>query len=107
MDATVNDNYSLPEIHERLSKSELLPNKHLVDGGYIEASNLVESRREYDIDLIGPAQSNGRWQQVQGNGFGISNFQFAPRPAGSVELWSRSFVPLLVVDRQITTFAPV
>jgi transposase len=74
-EATVNDNYSLPEIHERLSKSELLPNKHLVDGGYIEASNLVESRREYDIDLIGPAQSNGRWQQVQGNGFDISNFQ--------------------------------
>jgi len=35
----------------------------------------VESRREYDIDLIGPAQSNGRWQQVQGNGFDISNFQ--------------------------------
>jgi transposase len=74
-EATVNDNYSLGEIHERLSKAELLPNKHLVDGGYIEASNLVESRREYDIDLIGPAQSNGRWQQVQGNGFDISNFQ--------------------------------
>jgi len=73
--STVNDNYSLPEIHERLSKSELLPDKHLVDAGYIEASNLVESRREYDIDLIGPAQSNGRWQQVQGNGFDISNFQ--------------------------------
>jgi transposase len=74
-EATVNDNYSLPKIHERLSRSELLPNKHLVDAGYIEASNLVESRREYDIDLIGPAQSNGRWQQVQGNGFDISNFQ--------------------------------
>jgi transposase len=68
-EATVNDNYSLGEIHERLSKSELLPDKHLVDGGYIEASNLVESRRDYDIDLIGPAQNNGRWQQVQGNGF--------------------------------------
>jgi transposase len=74
-EATVNDNYSLPEIHERLSKSELLPDKHLVDAGYIEASNLVESRRDYDIDLIGPAQSNGGWQQVQGNGFDISNFQ--------------------------------
>jgi hypothetical protein len=35
----------------------------------------VESRREYDIDLIGPAQSNGRWRQVQGTGFDISNFQ--------------------------------
>jgi hypothetical protein len=32
--------------HERLSKSELLPDKHLVDGGYIEASNLVESRHD-------------------------------------------------------------
>jgi transposase len=74
-EATVNDNYSLPEIHQRLSKAELLPDKHLVDAGYIEASNLVESRRDYDIDLIGPAQSNGRWQQVQGNGFDISNFQ--------------------------------
>ncbi len=74
-DATVNDNYSLPKIQERLSQAELLPDKHLVDAGYIEASNLVESRREYDIDLIGPAQSNGRWRQVQGNGFDISHFE--------------------------------
>jgi transposase len=73
--ATFNDNYSLPKIHERLSQADLLPDKHLVDAGYIEASNLVESRREYDIDLIGPAQSNGRWQQVQGNGFDISKFR--------------------------------
>jgi transposase len=39
--ATFNDNYSLPKIHERLSQAELLPDKHLVDAGYIEASNLV------------------------------------------------------------------
>jgi len=74
-EATVNDNYSLPEIHKRLSQSKLLPDKHLVDAGYIEASNLVESQREHDIDLIGPAQSNGRWQQVQGNGFDLSHFE--------------------------------
>jgi transposase len=73
--ATFNDNYALPKIHEQLSQAELLPDKHLVDAGYIEASNLVESRREYGIDLIGPAQNNGRWQQVQGNGFDISHFQ--------------------------------
>jgi hypothetical protein len=35
-----------PKIHEQLSQAELLPDKHLVDAGYIEASNLVESRRE-------------------------------------------------------------
>jgi transposase len=73
--STFNDNYSLPKIHEQLSRAELLPDKHLVDAGYIEASNIVESWREHGIDLIGPAQSNGRWQQVQGNGFDISNFQ--------------------------------
>src|SRR5262249_41287790 len=39
--ATFNDNYSLPKIHEQLSQAELLPDKHLVDAGYIEASNLV------------------------------------------------------------------
>jgi transposase len=73
--STVNDNYTLPKIHEQLSRVELLPDKHLVDAGYIEASNLVDSRREYGIDLIGPAQNNGRWQQVQGNGFDISYFR--------------------------------
>jgi transposase len=65
----------LPKIHEQLSQAEPLPDKHLVDAGYIEASNLVESQREYDIDMIGPAQSNGRWRQVQGNGFDFSHFQ--------------------------------
>jgi len=65
----------LPKIHEQLSQAELLLDKHLVDAGYIEASNLVESQREHDIDMIGPAQSNGRWQQVQGNGFDFSHFQ--------------------------------
>jgi Transposase DDE domain len=40
------NNYSLPKIHEQLSQAELLLDKHLVDAGYIEASNLVESQRE-------------------------------------------------------------
>jgi hypothetical protein len=48
--ATVNDNYSLPKIHERLSKSELLPDKHLVDAGYIEArSHLINSRAKLKL----------------------------------------------------------
>jgi transposase len=88
--ATFNDNYSLPKIHEQLSQAELLPSMHVVDAGYIESQNLVESLKEYQIDLIGPAQNNGRWQQVQGNGFDISHFQIdwerkeAVCPAGKV-----------------------
>jgi transposase len=74
-DAILNDNNALPQIHRQLAHAELLPNLHLVDAGYIEAQQLLESQQEYGVDLIGPAQSNGRWQQVQGNGFDIGHFQ--------------------------------
>ncbi len=72
--ATINDNNALPQIHRQLSQSELLPEKHLVDAGYIEATQLVESRDKYEVDLIGRPSGNGRWQHEQGNGFDISHF---------------------------------
>ena len=72
--SVINDNHSLPTIHEKLAKVELLPGKHLVDGGYVEAQHLVESQSKYGIELIGPAQNNGRWQREQGTGFDLSNF---------------------------------
>jgi transposase len=74
-EAVLTDNHALPTIHQQLAHAELLPSLHLVDAGYIEAQHLVESRGEYGVDLLGPAQSNGRWQQVQGNGFDIGHFQ--------------------------------
>ncbi len=73
-EAIVNDNNALPQIHHQLSQAELLPEKHLVDAGYIEATQLVESRHQYGVDLIGRPQGNGRWQHEQGNGFDISYF---------------------------------
>ena len=73
-EATINDNDALPEIHQGLSDAELLPDKHLVDAGYVEATQLVESRRRYGMELIGPVQGNGRWQHEQGTGFDISYF---------------------------------
>jgi len=73
--AIQNDNEVLPQIHQELAKAELLPSKHLVDAGYVEATQLVESQQEYGIELIGPVQGNGRWQQEQGNGFDISHFK--------------------------------
>jgi transposase len=74
-ESVVNDNNALPEIHQQLSRSELLPNKHLADAGYVEAQRLVESQREYGVELIGPVQVNGSWQHAEGNGFGVGNFQ--------------------------------
>jgi transposase len=74
-EAIQNDNEALPQIHRELAKAELLPDKHLVDAGYIEATQLVESRQEYGMELMGPVQGNGRWQHEQGNGFDISHFR--------------------------------
>jgi transposase len=74
-EAVLNDNHALPQIHRQLAQRQLLPSLHLVDAGYIEARQLIESREEYGVDLLGPAQSNGRWQQVQGKGCDISHFQ--------------------------------
>jgi transposase len=73
-EATVNDNEALPRIHQNLQEAELLPEQHFVDGGYRESRHLVESQRQYGIELIGPVQSNGRWQQEQGTGFDIGCF---------------------------------
>jgi transposase len=74
-EAVLNDNNALPQIHRQLAQRGLLPHTHLVDAGYVEAQLLLESQREYGVDLLGPAQNNGRWQQVQGNGFDITHFQ--------------------------------
>ena len=74
-EAVRNDNQALPQIHHHLAHAALLPTLHLVDAGYMEALLLLESQGEYGVDLLGPAQSNGRWQQVQGNGFDMGHFQ--------------------------------
>jgi transposase len=69
------DNDAIPEIQKALALDQLLPKMHIVDAGYIEAKNLVESKSNYDVDLLGPPQSNGRWQFKQKNGFDLAHFQ--------------------------------
>jgi transposase len=97
-EAIQNDNDALPHIHQGLAKVELLPNQHVVDAGYIEASQLVESQQEYGIELVGPVQGNGRWQHEQGNGFDISHFlvdwdrQQVTCPAGKTSSSWKGFV---------------
>lgn len=73
-EALTGDNDALPNIHESLAVMQLLPAKHLVDGGYVEAKRLFESSRDYDIDLFGPAPGNRFWQSQKGDGFDITHF---------------------------------
>jgi transposase len=73
-EAIQNDNEALPEIHQALCEATLLPGKHLVDAGYVDATQLLESDQQYGVELIGPAPGNGRWQHEQDNGFDLSHF---------------------------------
>lgn len=91
------DASALEAVHLSLQENEVLPSQHLVDAGYVDAQTLVRSRGEYQVDLLGPAPGDGRWQAKAGKGFDAAHFTLdwdakkATCPAGqqSVE-WGSS-----------------
>src|SRR6266571_8864897 len=56
------DDEAIPHIHEALATHELLPQQHLVDTGYVDAQELVNSRQDHDVDLFGPTRQDYHWQ---------------------------------------------
>ncbi len=85
-------------IHAELDRKELLPGEHIVDTGYVDAKLLVESQRDYQIDLVGPTRKNYRWQASQQTGYDADHFlidwekQQATCPEGHV---SSSWTPAI------------
>jgi len=69
--APIPDRHALPEIHTSLEQRELLPERHLVDAGYIDAEALVASQTTYQVDLVGPAARDYR-----GPGTGTERLRF-------------------------------
>ncbi|MBV9279767.1 MAG: transposase, partial [Chloroflexi bacterium] len=89
------DGAMTPEIHEGLRDRDLLPAIHIVDTGYLDAELLVDSRRGYDVDLLGPARPDYRWQAQEGTGFDAEKFvidwekEVATCPEGKASIsWS-------------------
>ena len=73
--ATLPDVRALPDIQQDLAAHERLPQRHLVDAGYVEAKALVQSQLDYGIELCGPPLRDNSWQARAGNGFAASDFQ--------------------------------
>jgi transposase len=73
--ATTPDDNMLPVIHESLKERDLLPSEHLVDKGYTDAAVLVESKRDYGVDVVGPVAADPSWQARAATGFDKSQFQ--------------------------------
>jgi transposase len=71
----VADGEVTPRVHQALRGKGLLPGKHLVDTGYLDAGLLVRSEAEYGVDLIGPTRPDYRWQARAGEGFAASEFR--------------------------------
>jgi transposase len=96
--APVSDDAMTATIHAELDRKELLPTQHLVDTGYVHAKLLVESERDYQIDLVGPTRKNYHWQATQHTGFDTDHFlvdwelQQATCPEGHI---SSSWTPAI------------
>ncbi len=73
--APIADGEATPVIHQALKKKNLLPEKHIVDTGYLDAELLVTSQRDYEINLLGPTRPNYRWQAQEATGFEAKHFQ--------------------------------
>ena len=74
MAAPVTDGEATTPAHTALRDKGLLPAMHLVDTGYLDAELLVATRRDFGIDLAGPARADERWQAREGKGFAAADF---------------------------------
>ncbi|NJM99273.1 MAG: IS1182 family transposase [Phormidesmis sp. RL_2_1] len=73
--AHISDTDQTQPIHEALASKALLPEEHVVDAGYVDGTLLVESLRDFGIELIGPVRPNVSWQAKAANGYDLSQFQ--------------------------------
>jgi transposase len=73
--STITDEQAVEPIHSKLEDLCLLPDEHLVDAGYPTSENLVNSKTQYNIEIIGPVRSDPSWQTKAQQGFDSSNFK--------------------------------
>lgn len=69
------DGDATPHIHQALKSKALLPMLHIVDTGYLDAELLVTSKRDYEVEMLGPTRLDYKWQAKAGEGFDASSFQ--------------------------------
>ena len=74
-DLATRQDVAAPEpIHAALAEKGLLPNEHLMDAGYVYADLLVEAKRAYGIEIIGPITKDVSWQAREKTGYDLSRF---------------------------------
>lgn len=72
--ATEPDCALISTVHRSLDRKGLLPSDHMVDTGYISVDNLLSSKNQFGVRLVGPATADQSWQAREG-GFDKSYFE--------------------------------
>ena len=106
-------------IHEALAAKALLPSTHVVDAGDIDATLLVSSPTQHQVNLVGPVRTDVSWQARAGQGYDIRAFrvdweaQTATCPAGHTSVtWHPMpssiliFISVTVAPVPIARYAP-
>jgi transposase len=70
--APLSDEGVVSAIHADLAEKELLPEQHLVDAGYVTATNLEKTQSYYGVDLVGPTLKT-HWYQAE-TGYDLTHF---------------------------------
>jgi transposase len=70
--ATLRDEGVISAIHVDLAEKDLLPEQHLVDSGYTTLANLVKTRSDHEVDLVGPTLKT-HWYQAE-TGYDLTHF---------------------------------
>jgi transposase len=71
--APLSDEGVLSTIHADLAEKNFLPDHHLVDSGYMTLANLVKTRSDYGVDLVGPTLKT-HWYQAE-TGYDLTHFR--------------------------------
>jgi len=72
--ATTPDDNMVQVVHRSLKRRNLLPSEHLVDKGYTDAKVLVGSKRDHEVEIVGPVAQDPSWQTRDHAGFDRSLF---------------------------------
>jgi hypothetical protein len=73
-EAAVTDVTMTKPIQQAFYKKGVAPEHHIVDAGYVDATLLVESPRDFHITLIGPVRPDISWQAKDEQAYDISRF---------------------------------
>lgn len=73
--APATDVRQLPLIQDALAQRGLLPAQQLVDAGYVRAGNVVQSREQHQIEVVGPVDADHQWQARVTGGYVTERFQ--------------------------------